>query len=229
MNDKEFEELIKNKRRNLHNDNIQDLIGLAINPDALGEDLEYGEVGSGVQSSTSSYIPTINVYNGKFPVPRPQINVSRHEYHQKMAKYYNERKNFMTLGQLDDKKFKLLHGEAQNHFTPELIYYAGILYDEIINKIPDKDGGRLIITSGFRSIDYNDNLRESGHEGVSTWSAHSGGMAIDIVCSKRENRIKILDAAYRIGFGGLGLYDTFVHVDVSGRSMWGGYSAPNGG
>lgn len=225
MDHNEFLKSVEDKKKNLHRDNIQDIMSIAVNPDSLSdEDLEYGEVWSGAQGSTS-YAPT--AYNGSFVIPRKQLNVSRSEYHKKVSEYYSQRQNFLTLVPLDDKKFKLVHGEAQNHFTPELAYYASVLYDEVINKIPDKEGGRIVITSGFRSVEYNNGLREKGYH-PAQWSAHSCGMAIDILCARQEDRIKILDAAYRIGFGGLGLYDTFVHVDVSGRSMWGGYSAPRG-
>lgn len=225
MDDKEFLKSIDYKKRNLHKDNLEDLLRSAIDPSKYGSDPEYGDDESGATSSTQY---TITTSNGKYSVPRQIPQVNRGDHQKKMAIYYSDQKNFLTLMPLDDSKFKLVNGEAQNHFTPEMVYYLGVLYDEIINKIPDKDGNRIVITSGFRSIEYNQHLRNNGG-GAAQWSAHSGGMAADIVCSKRENRIKILDAAYMIGFGGLGLYDTFVHVDMSGRYMWGGYKGPNGG
>lgn len=219
MANEAFQSRLKKKRERLHQENIQDLKDVAIIPVSYEEDPEYGEYVTSSYSLNSYFSPYVNEV---FTIPRKIPSVNRGAYQKEMALYYDNENNFRTLKPLDPEKFYLSNGETQNHFTPELVYYLEVLYGELCSKIRDKASkNRLIIGSGFRSIEYNNNLN-----GAATWSAHSGGMAVDIHTSYKEDRILILDTAYHLGFGGLGLYDTFVHVDVSGRATWGGYSGP---
>jgi hypothetical protein len=179
----------------------------------------YGSMG-GMPST-----PQIAVYGAGYvyPVPRPQLNIDRGTYQKRVAQYYDVKQNYATLQPLDSSKFYMTHGERSNHFTPELVFYMNVLHAQVIGKIY-KNGGRMEICSGFRSIEHNSNT-----SGAATWSAHSGGMACDIYLpDSYEQRIFVLDKAFMLGFGGLGLYDTFVHIDVSGRAMWGGYKGPRG-
>jgi len=80
-------------------------------------------------------------------------------------------------------------------------------------------GGRaMTITSGYRSREYNEALREAGHA-VSENSQHCEGRAADVVFDG-VRPIEVFVAALglhlcgRIRLGGLGLYAGFVHLDI---------------
>lgn len=73
----------------------------------------------------------------------------------------------------------------------------------------------IVILSGYRTREYNSKL-----EGAALSSQHVQGRAVDIShpkLSAREVYIRILTAQRRgdlPDLGGLGLYKTFVHIDV---------------
>ena len=52
------------------------------------------------------------------------------------------------------------------------------------------------------------------------------GLAIDVVQTGKTNaqRQAFLTAAYNAGFRGIGIYNTFTHIDLSNQRAWG----PNG-
>lgn len=82
-----------------------------------------------------------------------------------------------------------------------------------------KPGAKITIASGYRSPEYNTDLRNKGRLAAKA-SLHQYGMAADIqvqgISSKRVwNTIK------KLGFGGTGYYDgKFVHVDVGPARFW---------
>lgn len=81
-------------------------------------------------------------------------------------------------------------------------------------------GYTLDITSAFRSPSYNSSV------GGSKKSTHMQGLAIDVVQTGKTNaqRQAFLTAAYNAGFRGIGIYNTFTHIDLSNQRAWG----PNG-
>jgi len=71
-------------------------------------------------------------------------------------------------------------------------------------------GCAVVINSGYRTHAYNaeiDGARQSRH----LW-----GMAADIVVGG-VSPSQVATQADKMGFGGVGQYDTFVHVDVQGQ------------
>ena len=75
------------------------------------------------------------------------------------------------------------------------------------------------INSGYRTVSYNKKI--GGEEN----SRHIFGMAADIVAFYREDGRKVVispsvvaEIAEDLGAGGVGLYDTFTHVDVFGEN-----------
>jgi len=79
---------------------------------------------------------------------------------------------------------------------------------------------QLTVTSAYRSPEYNQRVG-----GVKS-SAHIRGNALDIVQSSftQAQRSQFIQEAVRQGIGGIGLYNTFTHIDVEGARAWG----PNG-
>jgi uncharacterized Zn-binding protein involved in type VI secretion len=78
-------------------------------------------------------------------------------------------------------------------------------------------GYRIVITSGYRSPEYNENVG-----GVSR-SQHMEGNAVD--CSQTglsiPQRQDFIQAAIDAGFTGIGIYNSFTHLDIAGRRAWG--------
>lgn len=78
-----------------------------------------------------------------------------------------------------------------------------------LQKLRDILGFPLIITSGMRSAEHNKKV------GGSPNSRHLTGEAIDIACVDSEKRYKILTAAAQMNcWGGIGVADTFIHLDI---------------
>lgn len=69
-------------------------------------------------------------------------------------------------------------------------------------------GVPFILTSAYRSYDW-----EYDHGRFGT-SSHCKGMAVDISCQSSEKRLKIVQSALRAGFRRIGIYSTFIHLDV---------------
>ena len=205
----------------------------AFNADTWVGDPELGETSDGSYQGDIS-VPYQYRNGDQFPIPIPLPTIGRGAYQEKMARFYNIQSNFLTMVTVDPNKFILSNPLTQNHFKPEFAYYLGVLYDQVINRIGSKDASqRMTISSGFRSLSYNASIaaksaaRNGGTSGVATWSAHSGGIAADIIANEKD-RLIILDAAYALNFGALRLYasDGFVHVDISGRNYY-HYSPPD--
>ena len=69
-------------------------------------------------------------------------------------------------------------------------------------------GFPFVITSGYRSPTHPVEARKS------TPGTHAKGIAADIAYSNGEQLYAIISNAMRLGFTGVGIANTFVHVDV---------------
>lgn len=78
------------------------------------------------------------------------------------------------------------------------------------------------ITSGYRTKEYNQSLRDKGYK-ASTNSSHLIGVAADIAVSGGNDRYIILSALIKAGFRRIGVAKTFIHCDIDDskpNSVW---------
>lgn len=84
-------------------------------------------------------------------------------------------------------------------------------------------GYPMIITSGFRTVEYNRSLMEQGYP-ASPNSSHLLGWAVDIAVPDSQRRFLLVEALLDAGFHRLGLGQGFVHVDLdpnkSPNTLW---------
>ena len=83
---------------------------------------------------------------------------------------------------------------------------------EFMNKLDavrEKAGIPLVLNSAFRTVAHE---KARGRAGT---SAHTMRVAADIRCNSSANRYKILAAAISLGFTRIGVYPTFIHLDIS--------------
>jgi uncharacterized protein YcbK (DUF882 family) len=82
-------------------------------------------------------------------------------------------------------------------------------------------GGRsIIITSGYRTKSTNDELRRQGIDAARN-SFHLRGRAVDIqIDGVPLHHMAALGS--RLGLGGVGIYDSFVHLDTGPLRIWRG-------
>ena len=66
----------------------------------------------------------------------------------------------------------------------------------------------LPVTSGARCITHN---QEVGGK-QNSW--HLKGLAVDIACTESKLRIEIIRNAGKLGFNGIGIAKTFIHLDL---------------
>ena len=85
---------------------------------------------------------------------------------------------------------------------PSTIVLAQTLRDKL---------GRLQINSWYRSIEHNENI------GGSENSKHTLGMAIDVV-PMQSSLDDLLNVANTLAIGGIGVYESFIHLDVYGEN-----------
>jgi uncharacterized protein YcbK (DUF882 family) len=71
---------------------------------------------------------------------------------------------------------------------------------------------RFHITSGYRTKEYNEDLRKRGYK-ASPDSAHLTGHAADIAATSGKERWTIVNALIRSGFNRIGIAKSFIHVD----------------
>lgn len=75
----------------------------------------------------------------------------------------------------------------------------------------------FIITSAYRSVDYEKSRERSGS------SSHCKGLAVDLVCTSGKSRLKMVLALMAVGFRRIGIYKNFIHVDLDyskSPSIW---------
>tara|TARA_R100000231_G_C5291189_1_gene154638 strand:+ start:235 stop:615 length:381 start_codon:yes stop_codon:yes gene_type:complete len=71
----------------------------------------------------------------------------------------------------------------------------------------------FIITSGYRTKEYNAELIKKGYK-ASPNSSHCKGVAADIKIRNSHNRFKIIQALVMVGFKRIGVAKDFIHCDL---------------
>ena len=89
---------------------------------------------------------------------------------------------------------------GENEILPELVHS--------LDKLREACGFPFKITSGYRSPKHSIESKKSKP------GTHSQGIAADIAVSNGIQRRKIVEEALRLGFSGIGVAHTFVHVDI---------------
>ena len=86
-----------------------------------------------------------------------------------------------------------------------------------LDELRERCGFPFVIRSGFRSVKHSAERNKSNGGGT-----HTKGIAADIAVSNGEQRMKIVKEALDMGFGGIGVARTFVHVDMRATTpvMW---------
>lgn len=77
-----------------------------------------------------------------------------------------------------------------------------------LDKARDLAGVPFVINSAYRSESYE---KSKGRNGT---SSHCKGYAVDLRCKSSHIRSKMLCALVEAGFKRIGIYPTFLHVDV---------------
>lgn len=89
---------------------------------------------------------------------------------------------------------------GENEMVPEFIHS--------LDELREKCGFPFTITSGYRSE------RHSIEAAKQTPGTHAQGIAADIAVANGTQRRSIIKNALELGFGGIGVAKTFVHVDI---------------
>ena len=84
---------------------------------------------------------------------------------------------------------------------------------DLLDEARDLAGVPFVVTSGFRTVEYNRILIDSGYS-ASKNSSHLLGLAADIRVRTSSERWVILDAMLEVGFTRLGIGENFIHCDT---------------
>ncbi len=87
---------------------------------------------------------------------------------------------------------------------------------EMLDVLRENCGFPFVITSGYRSIEHSIEQRKA------KGGTHTQGIASDIKINDSKKRMIIVTEALRLGFTGIGIADTFIHVDIREKTpvMW---------
>ncbi|GMQ80005.1 MAG: hypothetical protein BMS9Abin03_472 [Thermodesulfobacteriota bacterium] len=126
----------------------------------------------------------------------------------------------VSKGIYDEKALKTIHhlfgGQSDKPLSTislRLIEFLDYLEDNI------HPGARITIVSGWRSPQYNTDLRNKGRLAAKA-SLHQYGMAADIKIQGTSSK-RVWNIVKKLGFGGTGYYKgELVHIDVGPARSW---------
>lgn len=88
----------------------------------------------------------------------------------------------------------------------------------MLDELRSKCGFPIILNSAYRSSDWDKAKGRSGS------GPHTKGIAVDISCTDSYHRRVILQHALQMKFTGIGIAETFIHLDTAPRhygcSVW---------
>lgn len=77
-----------------------------------------------------------------------------------------------------------------------------------LEALREKQGRPVSINSGARCETYNRQVKGEKN----SW--HLKGLAVDVACGDSLFRSEVIRAAIELGFNGIGIAETFVHIDL---------------
>jgi uncharacterized protein YcbK (DUF882 family) len=86
----------------------------------------------------------------------------------------------------------------------------------MLDELRERVGFPMVVTSGYRSKQHTaERSKEKG-------GTHTQGIAADIAVSNGFQRMNLVHEALKMGFGGIGVARTFVHIDMRATTpvMW---------
>lgn len=129
------------------------------------------------------------------------------------VKTYAKKSNTKLTKNLNSNEFDCGLGSPCSSCSTTLIDEKLVEY---LQQIRDHFGKPLTITSAYRCPTYNARPEVGGASG----SRHTKGQACDF-CISGVAPLKIAQYAESIGIKGIGLYDSFVHIDTrAAKSFW---------
>lgn len=99
--------------------------------------------------------------------------------------------------------------DFSNCLPPSDAHELDTLLLSILDEIEECTGQELKINSAYRSQDYEVIHHRTGS------SAHCLGKAVDIACYSNGLRHSIIKTALQNGVNRIGVYKTFIHLDVA--------------
>lgn len=151
----------------------------------------------------------MNIYYGKIPEENPDLVIDDRK--NVVLPYSKEKEgNTKLSSNFKVKEFACNDGSDVIFVSPELV--------NVLQKIREHFGKAVNINSGYRTTSYNSKV------GGAKYSQHQYGTAADIYIKDVDPK---LIAAYAESLlpdtGGIGIYNTFVHIDVrKTKSRWNG-------
>ena len=83
--------------------------------------------------------------------------------------------------------------------------------EALVHEIEKRIGAHLNVTSGYRCEKHNRKI------GGSKTSSHLKGLAVDVACGASRLRYLVLNAAFAVGINRIGIYKSFIHMDIDRR------------
>ncbi len=83
----------------------------------------------------------------------------------------------------------------------------------LLDELRGKCGFPFIVSSGFRSPNHSKEITKK------TPGTHSQGIAADIVITSASKRYTFIQQALALGFKGIGIHKSFIHVDTRSNSV----------
>lgn len=119
-------------------------------------------------------------------------------------KYFYARTPEKCLEDFKTMKYKYFNEKDD----PKMIGVSPILMTKI-DKMREYCGFPFVITSGYRTPEYNATLKDSVED-----SAHCNGLAIDIACPDSSKRMKMIESAFEQGIKRVGIGSNYLHFDI---------------
>lgn len=161
-------------------------------------------------------IPNVVSYPERIIIP----GMDRKKY-QKLAMNYAESVDVTKsplFSLLDETFFDIVDQgfKGNGYVRVDLEFYLNELLSLCSSSLGLK---KLTIGSSYRTKKINDQIYRDAQQAIPETGPHIGGLAVDI-CAQGEARYIIADHAWEMGFGGIAIGNTFVHIDIAPKSYW---------